>query len=121
METIYRQIAFNKLTDAQKQAKLTKDSEYEIAVKNLSVAFYQKKRTIGVTVAEEETFKQVRSALWNDHKAWAISEGLYEEVTLEQQLTEAQDRLNARVAYVNEIRLELGQKPIKIIETIEAV
>lgn len=111
METIYRQKAFHNLTDAQKQVKLQKDSEYEIAVQNLSTPFYQKKRTVGVTTKEEETYNQAKSKLWNDYKAWAIGENLYEEVTPEQQLTEVEDRLNAQVEAVNLIRTKL-KKPL---------
>lgn len=122
METIYRQIAFHRLADAQKQAKLVKDSEYEIAVRNLSATFYQKKRSVGVTPEEEESYKQASSKLWNDYKTWAIGEGLYEEVTPEQQLAEAEDGLNSLIEEVNTIRQELRQKPIEIVEkSIEAM
>ncbi|GAI98542.1 unnamed protein product, partial [marine sediment metagenome] len=42
---------------------------------------------------------------------WAIGFGLYETVTPEQQLTEAEEGLNAQVERVNEIRIEL-EKPL---------
>ena len=116
METIYRQIAFHRLNDAQKQAKLQKDSEYEIAVKNLSTSFYQKKRSGGVTAQEEADYLIAKSQLWDDYKTWAISESLYEEVTPEQQLTEAEDGLNAQVEAVNLIRKELGKPDIEVKE-----
>ncbi|MBE9512492.1 MAG: hypothetical protein IMY77_00290 [Chloroflexi bacterium] len=111
METIYRPKRPSSLTDGQRQAKLQKDSEYEIAVQNLSTAFYQKKRTTGVTAKEEETYKIAKSKLWNDYKAWAISQGLYEEVTPEQQLTEVEDGLNEQIERTNLIRAEL-KKPL---------
>lgn len=111
METIYRPIRPSKLTDAQRQAKLQKDSEYEIAVQNLSVAFYQKKRATGVTPQEEQAYQQAKAQLWNDYKNWAIGEGLYEEVTPEQQLVEAEEGLNAQIEEVNVIRTEL-EKPL---------
>ena len=111
METIYRQIRSSRLTPEQRQLKLQKDSEYEIAVQNLSVAFYQKKRTIGVTEEAEATYKTKKSKLWNDYRNWAISFGLYEEVTPEQQLIEAEEGLNSQVERVNLIRAEL-KKPL---------
>lgn len=116
METIYKQIAPHRLTKPQFQAKLTKDSEYEIAVQNLSTPFYQKKQTTGVTAQEEETYISQKAKLWNDYREWAISEGLYEEVTPEQQLTEAETRLTQGAVIVNKIRQELGQLPIEIKE-----
>jgi len=118
VETIYRPIRPSKLTDAQRQAKLVKDSEYEIAVQNLSVAFYEKKRTVGVTAQEEETYKTQKSKLWNDYKAWAIGEGLYEELTPERQLAEAEEPLSAQLEEVNQIRVELKRKPLEIKERV---
>jgi len=84
METIWRQKAFQGLTDIQKQAKLKKDSEYEIAVQDLSTPFYSKKHTIGVTLQEEEAYKTQKAQLWSDYYEWAKTEGLYEQVTPEQ-------------------------------------
>lgn len=111
METIYRQKRSSRLTPEQRQLKLQKDSEYEIAVQNLSVAFYQKKRATGVTPQEEQAYQQAKAQLWNDYKNWAIGEGLYEEVTPEQQLVEAEEGLNAQIEEVNVIRTEL-EKPL---------
>jgi len=116
METIYRQKAFHRLTLGQQKAKLQKDSEYEIAVQNLSTTFYQKKRTVGVTQEEEETYNQTKTILWNDYYQWAINEGLYEQVAPEQQLAEVEDGLNAQVEKVNAIRQELGLKLIEVRE-----
>ena len=118
METIYRPKRPSSLTDGQRQAKLQKDSEYEIAVQNLSTAFYQKKRTTGVTAKEEETYKTAKAKLWNDYYEWAKANGLYEEVTPEQQLTEAEDGLSAQVEHVNLIRTELGHKPLELKEKV---
>lgn len=118
MPVIYRQKRPSRLTEAQRQAKLQKDGEYEIAVRNLSSAFYQKKRTIGVTAKEEETYKQAKSKLWNDYKAWAISEGLYEEVTPAQQLADAESELNGHIEKVNLIRSELGKPLVEVKEKV---
>lgn len=116
METIFRQRRPSSLTERQRQDKLKKDSEYEIAVQNLSAAFYSKKRTAGVTKKEEEAYRQAKAKLWNDYLEWAKSEGLYEEVTPEQQLAEGEERLQEVAANVNAIRQELGRKPYRLVE-----
>lgn len=107
LETVWRQKSPRKLTDAQRKAKLQKDSEYEIAVQNLSAEFYKKKRSVGVTPKEEAQYNEHKSQLWSDYYQWAISQGLYEEVTPEQQLAEAEDGLNTQIEEVNLIRAEL--------------
>lgn len=107
METIYRQIAFHRLDKTQRQAKLQKDSEYEIAVQNLTVSWKKGEIT-------QETYRQQESALWNTYKTWAISQGLYEEVSPEQQLAEAEAGLDDQVGRVNVIRQELGRQPIRL-------
>ena len=109
METEYRQKSFHLLTKEQQQAKLQRDNEYEIAVQNLSGEFYKKKRSVGVTAKEEATYQAAKSKLWNDYLEWAKANGLYEEVTPEQQLTEAEDGLDDQVERVNIIRTELGR------------
>ena len=111
LETVFRQKTFHRLTDEQKQAKLQKDSQYEIAVQNLSTAFYTKKRTVGVSAKEEADYQAQKSKLWNDYYSWAIGAGLYEQVTPEQQLAEAEAGLNEQVQQVNLIRSEL-KKPL---------
>lgn len=115
LETIYRQKAFHRLNETQKQAKLAKDSEYKIAVDNLTVSWKKGEITW-------EAYRQQKSVLWNTLRDWAISQDLYEEVTPEQQLTEAEAVLNDQVEGVNIIRQELGQKPIEVKEkAIEAL
>lgn len=121
METIYRQKRSSRLTPEQRQLKLQKDSEYEIAVQNLSVAFYQKKRATGVTPQEEQAYQQAKAQLWNDYKNWAIGEGLYEGVTPEQQLADAEGGLSAQLEGVNQIRAELGRKSLEIKEKTNEV
>ena len=122
LETVFRQKTFHRLTDEQKQAKLQKDSQYEIAVQNLSTAFYTKKRTVGVTAKEEADYQAQKIKLWNDYYNWAIGAGLYEQVAPEQQLAEAENGLNFQIEQVNQIRLELGLKEVQIAEkVIEAV
>lgn len=109
IETVYRQKAFHRLTDAQKQAKLQKDSEYKIAVDNLTVSWKKGEIT-------QEAYNQQKSTLWHTYKSWAISQGLYEEITPEQQLAEVEDRLNAQIEEVNLIRKELGKPEIEVKE-----
>jgi len=108
MKTIYRQIAFHRLNDAQKQAKFQKDSEYEIAVMNLYATLPREQ-----AIAEKEE-------LWGNYYQWAIAEGLYEEVTPEQQLTEAEVGLGEWVKQVNKIRKELGKPEVEVKEKEKA-
>ena len=107
METVYRQKAPRRLTKEQFQAKLVKDSEYEIAVQNLTVSWKKGEVT-------EETYKEQKPTLWNDYRTWAISQGLYEEVTPEQQLAEAEEGFNAQLKEVNLIRVELKKKLLEV-------
>lgn len=116
METLFRQKAPHRLTKPQFQAKLQKDSEYEIAVQNLSTSFYHKKRTTGVTAEEEDTYKQAKAQLWNDYLEWAKANGLYQEVTPEQQLAEAETGLTAQLEEVNQLRVELNLRPFELKE-----
>ena len=104
LETIWRQLAFHKLNDAQKQEKLQKDSEYEIAVRNLYASLPREQ-----AIAEKQK-------LWSDYYQWAVSQGLYEQVTPEQQLAEAETGLTALVEQVNLIRTELGKSLIEVKE-----
>ena len=117
-ESIWRPRRPSALTDSQRAEKLQKDSEYEIAVQNLSTSFYQKKRTVGVTAGEEEKYKQDKAKLWNDYLEWAKANGLYEEVTPEQQLAEAETGLMAQLEEVNRLRIELKHRPFEIKETL---
>ena len=109
LETIYRQLAFHRLTNAQKEAKLKKDSEYEIAHLNLS-ADYQKGK---LTQAE---FEAGHTKQWKDYEDWAKASGLYEQVTPEQQLVEAEAGLTGQVEQVNLIRTELKKPLIEVKE-----
>jgi len=111
VETIWRPKQPSSLIPEQRQAKLQRDSEYEIAVQNLSTAFYTKKRTVGVTAEEEAKYRQDKAKLWNDYLEWAKANGLYEQITPEQQLAEAEAGLNEQVQQVNLIRDEL-KKPL---------
>lgn len=111
LETIYRQKAFHRLNDTQKKAKLQKDSEYKIAVDNLTVSY--KKGEITWEACEHE-----KHMLWHTYKDWAISQGLYQEVTPAQQLAEAEDGLNEGLERVNLIRVELKKPKKKLIEEL---
>jgi len=118
VESIWRPKRPSALTDSQRAEKLQKDSGYEIAVQNLSTAFYSKKRTVGVTQQEEDDYRAQKAQLWNNYKTWAISAGLYEEVTPEQQLAEAETGLMAQLEEVNQLRVELKHRPFEIKETL---
>ena len=105
---IWRPKQFSVLTDAQKQAKLRKDAEYQIAHLNLTTDYKQGK-------IDKKEFDIQHSKQWNDYMEWAKVEGLYEQVSLKQQLAEAGAPLNAQITEVNRIRQELGLKPIRVI------
>ena len=122
METEWRPIRPSLLTESQRTDKIKKDSEYEVTVQNLSAEFYGKKRTAGVTAQEEADYKALKAQLWGDYLTWAKANGLYEQVTPAQQLTEAETDLNKRLEDVNIIRVELGQKELEVKEkTIEVI
>jgi len=116
VETIWRPKRPSALTDSQRADKLQGDSQYEIAVQNLSTAFYHKKRSVGVTAEEEEAYRQAKSKLWNDYLEWAKANGLYEQVTPEQQLAEAENTLNSQLEEVNWLRAELKRNPFELKE-----
>lgn len=118
VQPIWRPKQPSALTDSQRAEKLQKDSEYEIAVQNLSTAFYTKKRTVGVTAEEEAKYRQDKTKLWNDYFEWAKASGLYEEVTPEQQLADAENTLNSQLEEVNRLRIELERRPLEIKETL---
>lgn len=109
MKTIFRQIAPHRLTKEQFQAKLVKDSEYEIAVQNLTMS-WKKGEIIW------KAYEKQKQDLWHTYKDWAISQGLYEVVTPEQQLVEAEAGLDEQLEEVNLIRVELKKPKKKLIE-----
>ena len=116
MAIIYRQKPPFALTPEQQQLKLQEDSKYEIAVQNLSTAFYTKKRSVGVSAEEEADYQTQHSKLWDDYLEWAKANGLYEEVTPEQQLAEAETVLDEQLEVVNQMRTELNRKLLGIKE-----
>ena len=108
MPIIHRQKAFHRLTPEQQKAKLQKDSDYEIAVHNI----YADK---SLTPEQKQSQKVT---LWNFYLEWAKANGLYEQVSLEQQLAEADAALNVSVGQVNLIRTELGKPLLEVKEKI---
>lgn len=116
MQSEFRQIRFGLLTPEQQQKKLQKDTEYEQAVKAISKPFYDKKHSVGVTGEEQATYDIAHKKLWSDYQSWAKSEGLYQEVTVEQQLVEAERGLTQILSRVNEVRHELAMKEIEVKE-----
>ena len=103
METVWRQIRPSRLTKEQFKVKLRKDSEYEITVQNLYASLPREQ-----AIAEKKV-------LWEEYLTWAKANGLYEQVTPEQQLIEAESFLNEQLAHVNVIRTELGLKKVNIV------
>lgn len=114
METIYRQLGMSKLSPALRILKNQKDFEYKAACEAISNPFYQKKRSIGVTPEEEQTYLLARANLWDVWKAWAISAGVYEVITPEQYLAENEASLNDMLTNVNFIRGELNKTSLEL-------
>jgi len=100
------------LTEEQKKTKLKKDSEYEIAHLSMFADFKAGK------IAQTE-FETAHTKQWNDYVEWSKVNSLYEEVTVEQQLTEAEDGLNDSVKQVNVLRKELKKPEIEVKEKTE--
>ena len=121
MENKYTQIRFGKLTKEQQKTKLQKDSEYEIAVQNLSTAFYQKKRSVGITLEEEAAYKANKKVLWDDYLTWAKANGLYKTVTPEEQLAEAESGFNRELEELNQKRIALGQCQLEVKEVVRSL
>lgn len=109
METIWRPKPLHLLTEKQKTEKLKKDSEYEIAHLNLSADFKKGKLT-------KDEFGIAHTKQWGNYVEWSKVEGLYEEVTPEQQLIEVESGLNDLVEQVNVIRNELKKPLLKVKE-----
>ena len=110
-----RQIPTSKLAKEQQVLKLEKDAEYKIASDNLAMAYYHKKHTEGATPVEDAAFKAAHDKSWQDYLDWAINQGLYREVTVEEQLREQVAVIEEVLPVVNELRKELGLAPIKLI------
>ena len=115
-----RQRRPDQLTARQRGDKLQKDSAYEIAAQNLSATYYQKKRTPGGTEQETATYTTAKAKLWDDYLAWAMANGLYEEITPQEQLMEAENGLNAQLQAVNRLRSELGLALRQVTDKIAA-
>ena len=111
MEAIWRPKNPYLLTEKQRQDKLKKDSEYEIAVMNIYAD--------DLLPSEEKQAK--KAVLWHDYVEWSKANGLYEKITPEQQLTEAEAILSMQVERVNLIRVELNKPEIEIKEKTEQV
>lgn len=104
MKTIWRPKPLHVLTEEQKQKKLKKDSKYEIAHLNLTADLQAGRIT-------QTDFEIRHTKQWNDYVGWSKATDLYEEVTPEQQLAEAEFGLDAQVEHINLIRTEL-KKPL---------
>lgn len=109
MPVIYRPKRFSLLNPEQQRAKLAKDRDYEIAHLNLTADSKKGK-------LDEAEFNTRHAQQWKDYVDWAIAQGLYDTVSVEQQLTEATDSLTEQVNMVNQLRQELGRKAIETVE-----
>jgi len=107
LEVVWRPKRPSALTDSQRADKLQKDSEYEIAVMNLYA-----------TLPREQAIAE-KKKLWDAYLEWAKANGLYEEVTPEQRLAEAEAGLVAQVEQLNLIRAELKKPLLEIKEKVK--
>jgi len=108
----WRPKRYSALTDAQRKAKLQKDSEYEIAHLNLTADL----KTGKITQAQ---FDAQHTLQWNGYLDWAKASGLYEQITSEQQLVEMETALNEQIQAVNTVRTELAKPLLEVKEKVE--
>jgi len=118
MSNIWKPKSYKLLTAEQRTEKLKKDAAYEIAVQNLSMAYYQKKRTVGVTAQEDTEYQSAKTNLWNDHVEWSTVNGLYEEVTITEQISNMEQTINETLANLNTLKVEAGQKELELKEKV---
>lgn len=111
MPTIWRPKPFKKLTKQQIAEKIRKDKKYEQTHAQLTADYKAGKIT-------REEFEKLHQQQWNEYVKWAKSYGIYEEITPEQQLIEAEAALNDMVEKVNELRKELNKPTIQIKEVV---
>jgi len=114
VEQIQRRKPYRLLTPQQLALKEQRDKEYEEAVQTLSHLFYQKKRTVGVTAEEENTYRQGKRQLWKDYCAWALANGIDEEISLIEICANDLESLKRELDELNETRTKAGLDLIKI-------
>lgn len=119
METLYEMA--NSLTKTQIKAKEARDAEYQLASKVLSSAYYEKKRTVGVTAQETADYEVAYKQLWDDYVAWGVTNGIMIEITPEKQLARGEVILLQILQEVNDMRAELGQLTIAIQDPLAKV
>jgi hypothetical protein len=101
----YRPIKMSLLPKELQEEKLKRDASYEIAVQNI----YANK---GLTDNEKQNQKAI---LWQEYSKWAET-NIWEAVTDNDLLVEAETNLSQQVSIVNGLRTKLGQKTIEVIE-----
>ena len=85
MATAYRQVSLIRLfpdeaeRDIKYAQKVDFDKQYEVAVQQLSGAFYSKKRTVGVSKQEEKEYQEKKLWCWNLYQVTAVNAGLWQE------------------------------------------
>jgi len=102
MPVIHRPKRPSQLTLKQLKAKEARDIAYEQAHVALATAFYSK---VKPTAKERSIFEYGSAQQWQDYVDWAIANGLYEEVSVEQQEIETMEGLNAVLDTVNVLRV----------------
>lgn len=114
MPNLVEQVRPSSLTPEQLKAKQEKDTLYEQEVKKLSDPFYTKKHGEGVTPEEEVAYKEAKQALWRRYEEWAIANGIFRVITVQEQYDRAVEGLKQLIQQVNELRKELGLEPITL-------
>ena len=102
MPVIHRPKRPSQLTLKQLKAKEARDIAYENAHIALANAYYSQPTH---TPAEQTAFFSQSAKQWQDYVDWSIANGLYEEVSVEQQEIETMEGLNAVLDTVNVLRV----------------
>jgi len=100
------------LTPEQLAVKLAMDVEWENGCTQRGTAFYLNRdgSRRAYTPEEYAVFQANETVLWDEFEARAIAAGLYYEVTIDEQIAEAQaviEMATARVSHLTEVKAEL--------------
>ncbi len=123
----YRQVSLRHIyqDEAERAAKQAEkealDKQYETEVQKLSQLYYNQKRTIGVTAKETAKYQADKLYLWNLYQVAAIEKGLWQEVTPEMELQEAEDVAAMSLERLKEVRRQqqLPEKTLAEVNILE--
>ena len=100
MESEWRQKGEHELTRSQLETKRRMDDEWKAGCDLRGRAFYLNAdgSRRQYTTEELEVFQTEENRLWDAFMAQSIASGLYEEITIEEQITRAREQLEADTA-----------------------